>query len=61
MLPEALSFQEYLTEQTIDAAALYGAGVLVRVPAPQPYAVQKLIAAQKRAPGQAAKKQKGLA
>lgn len=45
---EALAFQEYLTEETIDAIALYGAGVRVRVPVPARYAVHKLIVAGRR-------------
>ena len=57
---EALSFQEYLSEETIEAAALYGMGVLVRVPAPQTYATHKLIVAQQRNASQRAKKRKDL-
>jgi hypothetical protein len=57
---EALSFQEYLSEETIEAAALYGMGVLVRVPAPQRYATHKLIVAQQRNASQRAKKRKDL-
>lgn len=57
---EALSFQEYPAEITIDAVALYNTGVLVRVPTPVRYAVHKLIVAQQRKPAQAAKKKKDL-
>lgn len=46
---EALSFQEYPAEQTMLAVALYGSGVLVRVPTPLRYAIHKLIVAQHRA------------
>lgn len=46
---EALSFQEYPVEDTMNAVALYGSGVLVRVPTPLRYAVHKLIIAQERA------------
>jgi hypothetical protein len=45
---EALSFQEYPAEETILAVALYGSGVLVRVPTPLRYAIHKLIVAQHR-------------
>ena len=56
----ALSFQEYLAEDTIEVVALYGAGVLVRVPAPSRYALHKLIVAQQRDATGLAKKQKDL-
>ena len=46
---EALSFQEYLTEDTMTIVALHGAGVPVRVPAPLRYGIHKLIVAQQRA------------
>ena len=57
---EALSFQEYLTQDTIESVALYGTGVLVRVPTPERFAVHKLIVAQKRKKNQAAKRRKDL-
>jgi hypothetical protein len=38
-----LRYMEYLTETAIEAVALYGSGVLVRVPDPARYAVHKLI------------------
>ena len=56
----ALSFQEYPAEETMDVVALYGSGVLVRVPAPLRYAVHKLIVAQQRNPTSLSKKQKDL-
>jgi hypothetical protein len=57
---EALSFQEYPAEDTIQAVALYGSGVLIRVPTPFRFAVHKLLVAQRRAKNQLAKKQKDL-
>ena len=57
---EALSFQEYLAEETIEAVALYGLGVPVRVPAPERFAIHKLIVAQRRPRNQAAKRRKDL-
>ena len=56
----ALSFQEYPAEDTIEVVALYGSGVLVRVPAPARYAIHKLIVAQQRGPTELSKKQKDL-
>lgn len=56
----ALSFQEYPAEDTMDVVALYGSGVLVRVPTPVRYAVHKLIVAQQRKTTEVAKKQKDL-
>lgn len=56
----ALSFQEFAAQETIETVALYGTGVLVRVPAPLRFAVHKLIIAQRRDVTQAAKKQKDL-
>ncbi|MGE0629103.1 MAG: GSU2403 family nucleotidyltransferase fold protein [Hyphomicrobiaceae bacterium] len=55
-----LSFQEYPAEETVNAVALYGDGVLVRVPTPARFAVHKLIVAQRRKPTERAKKQKDL-
>ena len=57
---EALSYQEYPAEETMSVVALYGSGVLVRVPVPLRYAIHKLIVAQQRKPAQAAKKRKDL-
>ena len=56
----ALSFQEYIAEDTIEVVALYGAGILVRVPVPMRYALHKLLVAQQRGPTSLAKKQKDL-
>jgi hypothetical protein len=55
-----LSFQEYPVEETIETVALYGTGVLVRVPTPIRFAVHKLIVAQRRKATERAKKQKDL-
>jgi hypothetical protein len=55
-----LSFQEFPAEETIETVALYGTGVLVRVPTPARYAVHKLIVAQRRKATEIAKKQKDL-
>lgn len=54
----ALSFQEFPAEDTVETVALYGSGVLVRVPTPTKFAVHKLIVAQRR--DTADKKQKDL-
>jgi hypothetical protein len=45
---EALSFMEYLAEETVEAVALYGTGILVSVPPPIRYAIHKLLIAQER-------------
>lgn len=55
-----LSFQEFPVEETIETVALYGTGVLVRVPTPARFAVHKLIVAQRRKATEIAKKQKDL-
>jgi hypothetical protein len=55
-----LSFQEFPVEETIETVALYGTGVLVRVPTPARFAVHKLIVAQRRKKTEVAKKQKDL-
>jgi hypothetical protein len=39
---------EYLGEESIEAVALYGTGVLISVPAPMRYAIHKLLVAQER-------------
>lgn len=57
---EALTFMEYLAEESMETVALYGAGVLVKVPLPLRYAVHKLLIAQERRGKFAAKKQKDL-
>jgi hypothetical protein len=58
---EALPFMEYLAEESMEAVALYGTGVLVRVPPPMRYAVHKLLIAQERSGRFTAKKTKDLA
>jgi hypothetical protein len=45
---EALKFMEYLAEESSEAVALYGTGVLVNVPLPMRYAIHKLLIAQQR-------------
>jgi hypothetical protein len=45
---EALKFMEYLAEESTEAVALYGKGVLVSVPPPIRYAIHKLLIAQER-------------
>ena len=45
---EALTFMEYLGDETVEAVALYGAGVVVRVPDPARYAIHKLLIAPER-------------
>lgn len=45
---EALTFMEYLGEESTEAVALYGTGVLVSVPPPIRYAIHKLLIAQER-------------
>ena len=46
-----LPYLDYLLENPATALALYGAGVLVRVPEPGRYAIHKLIVCQIREPG----------
>lgn len=57
---DALSYQEYLTEESTEAVALYAAGIPVRVPTPLRFAVHKLIVARERPPSAMAKKIKDL-
>jgi len=57
---EALTFMEYLAEESMEAVVLYGAGVLVRVPPPLRYAVHKLLIAQERRGRFSPKKKKDL-
>lgn len=45
---EALKFMEYLADESSEAVALYGTGVLVSVPPPMRYAIHKLLIAQQR-------------
>jgi hypothetical protein len=58
---EALPFMEYLAEESMEAVALYGTGVLVKVPPPMRYAIHKLLIAQERSGKFASKKTKDLA
>jgi len=46
-----LRFLDFLLRDAIDAAALYGDGVLVRVPQPARFAIHKLMIARRRRPG----------
>jgi hypothetical protein len=55
-----LTFQEFPAAETINTVALYGSGVLVRVPTPLRFAIHKLLVAQRRKPAERAKKQKDL-
>jgi hypothetical protein len=45
---EALKFMEYLAIESAEAVALYGTGILVKVPPPMRYAIHKLLIAQQR-------------
>jgi hypothetical protein len=56
----ALAFQEYPAEDTMEVVALYGSGVLVRVPSPVRFATHKLLVAQRRDAQSWAKRQKDL-
>jgi hypothetical protein len=51
---------EFLVASSIKAVALYGSGVRVTVPRPARYAVHKLMVAQNRKDGAAAKTRKDL-
>lgn len=55
-----LTFQEYAAEDTIETVALYGSGVLVRVPSPVRFAIHKLLVAQRRKTTESGKRQKDL-
>ena len=44
----ALRFMQFLLRDPIDAVAIYREGILVRIPAPERYAVHKLIVAARR-------------
>jgi len=57
---QALRFMEYLSEDSMEAVALYGAGVLVKVPPPLRYAIHKLLIAQERRGKFSPKKRKDL-
>lgn len=56
-----LRFLDYLIEETVPAAVVGGAGVLVSVPAPARFAVHKLVVADERRSHEAAKSAKDLA
>lgn len=56
---EALKFMEYLCDDSVEAVALYGTGVLVSVPPPIKYAIHKLLIAQERK-AQSTKRSKDL-
>ena len=58
---EALPFMEYLCEESMEAVALYGTGVLVNVPPPMRFAAHKLLIAQERSGRFVPKKPKDLA
>ena len=57
---EALTFMEYLSEQSMEVVVLYGAGVLARVPPPMRFAVHKLLIAPERRGRFLSKKSKDL-
>jgi hypothetical protein len=57
---EALAFQEYIAAEAVCAVALYGPGVMVRVPDPMRYAIHKLIVAQRRGKSDGGKRAKDL-
>ena len=58
---DPIRFLDYLFVDTVPAVVLTGTGVLVRVPAPERYAVHKLIVARKRPPGDRTKRAKDRA
>ncbi|MEL6872227.1 MAG: GSU2403 family nucleotidyltransferase fold protein [Pseudomonadota bacterium] len=58
---EALSFQNYLTAETLMTVALHGRGVPIRVPDPLRFGIHKLLVAACRPTGQRAKAAKDLA
>lgn len=58
---ETLSFLNFLIAKPIAAVALYRSGLLVQVPAPEKYAVHKLIVASRRDASSAGKSAKDLA
>lgn len=57
---QALPFLEFSLQETIQAVALYREGILVRVPAPERYAIHKLIVASARQGSHRAKSGKDL-
>jgi hypothetical protein len=58
---QSLHFLNYLIADPIPAVALYRAGILVRIPKPERYAIHKLIVAQRRQSGNLAKRRKDMA
>jgi hypothetical protein len=58
---QGLHFLNYLIADPIPAVALYRAGVLVRIPRPERYAIHKLIVAQRRRGPDISKRRKDLA
>jgi hypothetical protein len=56
-----LRFLDFLLREPVEAALLHRGGVLVRVPAPERYAVHKLIVAAERGPESRSKSEKDLA
>jgi hypothetical protein len=58
---QPLPFLDFLIEDPIDAVVPVGGGILVKIPAPERYALHKLIVAQARERSQHAKRQKDLA
>ncbi|OYX47647.1 MAG: hypothetical protein B7Y90_12645 [Alphaproteobacteria bacterium 32-64-14] len=57
---QALPYLQFAIAETIEAVGLYREGILVRVPAPQRYAVHKLIVASERTGSFRAKSAKDL-
>lgn len=57
---EPLQFLRWLIDDAVDAAALSGSGILVKIPAPARFAVHKLIVAQRRHGHDAVKRRKDL-
>jgi hypothetical protein len=58
---QSLHFLNYLIADPIPAVALYRAGILVRIPKPERYAIHKLIVAQRRQAENLTKRRKDLA
>jgi len=57
---QPLRFLDYLIHEPEPAVILYGAGVYVHVPAPERFAIHKLIVSRRRHSGAAAKKGKDI-
>lgn len=55
-----LAYMQWLIAEPVTALALWGSGVLVRIPRPARYAVHKLIIAQRRDPANIIKRSKDL-